>query len=94
MAQQTALLQARKQQASQQWWEYYGLRAGIEGTISQAVVSFGIRQNRYRGLVKTHLQHVMTATAINLKRLFAWFQGVPLAQTRISSFAALNLLPA
>ena len=94
MAQQQALLQARNQQASQQWWEHYGLRAGIEGTISQAVVGFGIRQNRYRGLVKTHLQHVMTATAINFKRLFAWFQGVPLARTRISPFAALNPLPA
>lgn len=89
-AQQQALQQARKQQASQQWWEHYGLRAGIEGTISQAVVGFGIRQSRYRGLAKTHLQHVMTATAINLKRLFAWVQGVPLARTRISPFAALR----
>lgn len=92
-AQQQALLQARDQQASQQWWSQYSLRAGIEGTISQAVVGFGIRQNRYRGLAKTHLQHVMTATAINLKRLFAWVQGVPLARTRISPFAALNPLP-
>ncbi|MGK7875702.1 MAG: transposase [Xenococcaceae cyanobacterium] len=93
-AQQQALLQAREQQTSQQWWEDYSLRAGIEGTISQAVVGFGIRQSRYRGLAKTHLQHVMTATAINLKRLFAWVQGVPLARTRISPFAALNPLPA
>ncbi|WP_202972013.1 hypothetical protein [Moorena producens] len=45
------------------------------------------------GLAKTHLQHVMTATAINLKRLFAWVQGIPLAGTRISSFAALNTVP-
>lgn len=46
-AQQQALLQARQQQASPQWWEYYGLRAGIEGTISQAVTGFGIRHSRY-----------------------------------------------
>jgi transposase len=92
-AQQQALQQARSQQASQQWWEHYGLRAGIEGTISQAVVGFGIRQSRYRGLTKTHLQHVMTATAINLKRLFAWVQGVPLARTRVSPFAALSPVP-
>ena len=87
---QQALQQAREQQTSQQWWEDYGLRAGIEGTISQAVVGFGLRQSRYRGLAKTHLQHVMTATAINLKRLFAWVQGVPLARTRISRFATLT----
>ena len=92
MAQQQALLQARNQQSDPEWWSNYRLRAGIEGTISQAVLGFGLRQNRYRGMVKTHLQHVMTATAINLKRLFAWVQGVPLAQTRISPFAALNPL--
>jgi transposase len=35
----------------------------------------------------------MTATAINLKRLFAWVQGVPLARTRVSPFAALSPVP-
>ena len=87
---QEALQQARKEQTSSQWWQLYHTRAGIEGTISQAVASFGLRENRYRGLAKTHLQHVVTATAINLKRLFAWVLGVPLAQTRISRFAALE----
>ncbi len=36
-----------------------------------------------------HLQHILTATAMNAIRLFAWFEGVPLAKTRISSFAKL-----
>lgn len=89
-ASQQALQQARDQQASSSWWSLYRCRAGIEGTISQAVVGLGLRQSRYRGLAKTHLQHVMTATAINLKRLFAWVQGNPLATTRISPFAALK----
>ena len=93
-ASQQALQQARQQQGTQQWWEQYHRRAGIEGTISQAVVGFRIRQSRYRGLVKTHIQHVITATAINIKRVFAWSQGVPTAQTRISAFAALNPLAA
>jgi hypothetical protein len=29
----------------------------------------GMRRTRYRGLLKTHLQHIATATAINLQRL-------------------------
>lgn len=91
-APQQCLQQAREQQTSPQWWKGYQLRAGIEGTISQAVVGFGLRQSRYRGLAKTHLQHVITATAINIKRLFTWGQGKPLAPTRISPFAALNPL--
>jgi transposase len=41
------------------------------------------------GLSKVHLQHILTATAMNVIRLFAWFEGVPLAKTRVSSFAKL-----
>jgi transposase len=44
---------------------------------------------RYRGLAKTHLQHVATATAINLVRLTDWLNGAPRATTRSSAFAAL-----
>ena len=45
---------------------------------------------RYVGLdSKVHLQHILTATAMNAIRLFAWFEGVPLAKTRVSSFAKL-----
>lgn len=89
--QHEALQQARQQQLSSHWRQIYHTRAGIEGTISQAVTAFGLRQNRYRGLAKTRLQHLAIATAINLKRLWAWFQGVPHALTRTSSFASLNL---
>jgi transposase len=53
------------------------------------VSSFGLRQARYRGLAKTHLQHVASAVALNLDRLAAWFEGRPLAATRKSRFAAL-----
>jgi hypothetical protein len=42
-----------------------------------------------RGLSKTHLQHVLTAAAINLLRIASWTDGVPLAKTRCSRFAAL-----
>ncbi|MFI8456957.1 transposase [Kitasatospora sp. NPDC085464] len=45
------------------------LRAGVEGTISQALDVTGPRQARYRGLPKVSLQHAFSATAINITRL-------------------------
>ena len=38
---------------------------------------------------KTHLQNTITATATNILRMMNWLNGVSVAQTRISSFAAL-----
>ena len=55
----------------------YARRAGIEGTISQGVRAFGLRRSRYRGLARTHLQHVATAAAINLERLARLVPGGP-----------------
>ena len=54
--------------------------------------AFELRQARYRGLAKTHVhhvQHVATAVAINIARIFAWLQEVPRAPTHQSRFAAL-----
>ena len=84
-----AITKRRKQQETKKWLKQYNQRAGVEGTISQAVRGFGLRSARYIGLDKVHLKHILTATAMNMIRLFAWFQGVPLAQTRVSSFAQL-----
>jgi Transposase DDE domain len=67
----------------------YARCAGIEGTISQSVRAFGARRMRYRGLPKTHLQQVITAVAMNVRRIVAWFDEVPKASTRTSHFAAL-----
>jgi transposase len=53
------------------------------------VRAFGLRRSRYRGLAKTHLQHVVTAAAIDLARLGGWFRAIPRAATRVSRFAAL-----
>ncbi|MCA2191026.1 IS1182 family transposase, partial [Nonomuraea cavernae] len=72
-AQQKILDQRRREQESQAWKERYAVRAGVEGTISQAVRAGGIRRTRYRGLLKTRLAHLLTATAINLIRLDAWW---------------------
>ena len=65
-------------------------RAGIEGTISQATDAYGLRQARYIGLAKTHLQNIFTALAINVARAMAWLAGKPHAKTRRSRFAALR----
>jgi transposase len=83
------LLAARKRQQTEAFKELYRLRAGIEGTFSQTTRKAGLRRARYRGLPKTHLQHVLTAVATNLLRLDAWLQGVPFAKTRTSRFTAL-----
>ena len=65
------------------------IRAGIEGTISQGVRSLGLRQCRYIGLSKAHFQHLATAAAMNLVRVIAWLEGIPLARTRQSHFVKL-----
>jgi transposase len=91
-AEQQAMLAARLRQVTPDFQAIYATRAGIEGTLSQAVRTVGLRRARYIGLAKTHLQHLLSATAINLLRVAAWLIGRPLAKTRQSSFA--NLAPA
>ncbi len=84
-----ALQAVRQQQSTEAWKAQYDTRAGIEGTLSQGVRAFGVRQCRYRGVSKTRLQHLAIAAAINIDRLAAWLDGRPHAQTRTSRFAAL-----
>lgn len=80
---------ARRRQKTEEFASLYSRRAGVEGTISQGVRAFGLRQARYRGLGRTHLQEVATAAAINVGRLADWLNGVPSAITRRSQLAAL-----
>lgn len=80
---------ARKRQNTEEFASLYSQRAGIEGTVSQGVRAFGLRQARYRGLKKTHLQELTTATAVNVGRIANWLNGVPTALTRRSPLAAL-----
>lgn len=87
-------LQARRQLAqTEAWQKEWAKRAGVEGTISQGVRTLGLRHSRYRGLAKTHLQHILTAAAINLTRFDSWLTDKKPAQTRISPFAALCPVP-
>ncbi|WP_435874624.1 IS1182 family transposase [Nocardia vinacea] len=87
--QHQALEHARAEQATDTWKHRYAIRAGVEGTIHQAV-TLGARRSRYHGLAKTHLAHTLTATAINLIRLDAWWTGTPLGHTRHSHLSTLD----
>jgi transposase len=91
----TALLQRRAEQRTPAFVQQYALRAGIEGTISQAVRTTRLRRTPYRGLPKTHLHHVAIVAGLNLKRigvhLHAQFLGKPSRPTRsISPLARLQ----
>jgi transposase len=68
----------------------YARRAGVEGTMHQAV-SHGARRARYRGLPKTRLDHAYMACALNLLRLHAYWTGTPLDRRRTSHLARLEL---
>lgn len=88
--QHEALELARREQRTEEWKARYKVRAGVEGTISQAV-DLDVRRTRYIGLAKTHLGHVLTASAMNMVRLDAWLTETPLRTTRISHFTRLEL---
>ena len=84
-----ALQSARQRQQTPEFKQKYAVRAGVEGTVSQVVFALGRRRTRYRGLAKTHLQHIATAAAMNLMRVIAWLNKVPRSITRQSHFARL-----
>jgi len=85
-----ALHERREIQNTPEFLKTYNQRAGIEGTISQGVRRSGLRQSRYIGLAKTHLQHIFMAAGLNLCRLDDWLNGVPLAPSRYSRFMTLK----
>jgi transposase len=88
-AQHQALQAARQRQTTAEFKAEYAARAGVEGTLSQGLRVCELRRARYLGLAKTRLQHVLAAAALNLRRLAAWWEERPRAQTRQPRFAAL-----
>jgi transposase len=84
-----ALRAARQREKTRAFAELYANRSGVEGTISQGVRTCRMRRTRYRGLAKTHLDHVLTATALNCLRLSVWLAGQPKTTTQHSRFARL-----
>jgi transposase len=76
------LRDARQYETTADFRREYTARAGIEGTISEAVRSHGARNARYRGQIKTAQQAVLTAIAINVKRAAHWLMGERPGTTR------------
>src|SRR6266699_4030482 len=77
-----ALFAARQRENTETFKDTYRHRAGIEGVHSQGVRAMGLRRSRYLGLRKTHLDHVATATAMNIIQLTSWLRGEAPEQTR------------
>ncbi|MDQ6694228.1 MAG: IS1182 family transposase, partial [Chloroflexota bacterium] len=67
-----AIQATRQQQTMPEWQARYMQRAGVEGTLSQGIRAYELRETRYIGLRKAHLQHIMTAAGINIVRVGAW----------------------
>jgi transposase len=88
---QEALDAARAHQTTKAWQAKYARRAGAESTIGQSVKVTDTRHARYRGLPKTGLEHAFKAVALNLIRLDAWFNGVPVDPRRTSHLSRLDL---
>ena len=84
-----ALHAARQYQTTEAFKEHYAMRAGIASTLSQGVRAFDLRRSRSIGLAKTHLQHILIAVAMHLRRVMAWFTKPPPTKPRVSPFAAL-----
>ncbi len=81
-------LQARRhEEQTPAFRQRYALRAGIESTFSQGTRAMGLRRARYDGLARTHVQHILTAVAINLVRIDAVLTQMPRGKTRHSHFA-------
>jgi transposase len=84
-----ALAAARQRERTEEFKQEYAKRAGVEGVHAQGVRRMGLRRSRYIGEPRTHLQHVVTATAINVCRLHDWLEGTAPHSTPLSHFARL-----
>lgn len=92
-AEHELMIANRRDQTSIEWKTRYAERAGVEGTMSQAV-SHGARRTRYIGLAKKLLQANIIAAGLNIIRVNAWSIGTLHATTRTSPVRHLSLAPA
>ena len=80
---------ARTRQQMPEFKAAYAQRAGVESLISQSIRVCQIRRSRYIGRTRTHVQHILTAVAINLLRLAAWWHDPVPTRRPQSPFAQL-----
>jgi DDE family transposase len=81
---------ARERHSTAPVAQEYARRAGIEGTLSYGIRACGLRRSRYIGLARTHVQHGLTAAAMNLARVARWLADEPRACTRRSPLLRLQ----
>nr|WP_220296670.1 transposase [Streptomyces sp. MBT84] len=62
-------VRVRSEQQTPKWKARYAVCSGVEGTINEFAHGHGMRHYRYRGQPKAHLQHALTAVAVNIERL-------------------------
>lgn len=84
-----ALQEARKRQETSEFRSLYAKRAGVEGTVAQAIRTCEIRRARYLGQKKLNLQAFLTATSINVLRACHWLVEGKHAAKPSSRFAKL-----
>ena len=84
-----ALHEARARELTPEFRAVYAKRAGVEGTIAQAVRTCEMRRARSIGRKKLRLQAFLTATAMNVLRACEWLSGGKHASTPVSRFAKL-----
>jgi transposase len=77
-----AIQAARQRQETPECKAQYALRSGVESSLSHGIRRFHLRQSRSLGLARTHLQHLLTAVAMNVVRVIAWLRGEPLGERR------------
>ncbi len=90
-----AMRRARERQDTSAFKATYALRAGIESGISQGTRRFDMRQSRYIGRERTHLQQILVAIAMNLVRVMAWLWNETVGEERrpLGRFARLAPRP-
>jgi transposase len=64
-------VRVRAEQQTPEWRARYSVRSGVESTVNEFAHGHAMRRCRYRGEPKAHLQHVLTAIAVNIERLSA-----------------------
>jgi transposase len=84
-----ALQENRKRQETPAFRVLYAKRAGVEGTVAQAVRTCEIRRSRYIGQKKLNLQAFLTATSLNVLRACHWVAEEKHATAPSSRFAKL-----
>jgi len=66
----TLLQERRREMQTEAFKQDMRKRNGIEGTQSELVRAYGLRQARYRGFAKVRLQNYLIGAACNIRRLF------------------------